>query len=134
MQMLDCVALLLILATAGLLLATPAFHQIAEAGRATPRLINRASVTLQMALVPLALALGIDLAIGLTYHRIAANGNFFALALVGDAHVTVQMITDNSPLALALGVIAAVAFALLLYGLPLAVRWSRNERAAGSPN
>ena len=65
MQMFDCVALLSILVTAGLLLATLAFHQIAEAGHAIVRFVNRASATLQAALVPLALALGIDVAIDL---------------------------------------------------------------------
>jgi Family of unknown function (DUF6328) len=40
---LDGVALLLILATAALLLAVPAYHQIAEEGRATARMLDRAS-------------------------------------------------------------------------------------------
>src|ERR1051325_10260863 len=52
-QALDCIALLLILATVVLLLATPAFHQIADAGHATDRFIRRASLTLQLALAPL---------------------------------------------------------------------------------
>ena len=259
LQMLDCVALLSILVTAGLLLATPAFHQIAEAGHATTRLVSRASGTLQAALLPLALALGIDVAIGLassvgglvaglaggafivgavliwhvlparaakrrnrtevameaedkrqslesrivqaltelrvilpgaqalfgfqvsavltdsfhslsatsaavhltsmglvvvaiilliapaTYHRIAACGNadeavlrytvtmmlpaegLIALGLVGDAYVTVRVITDSFPLAIMLGLTAAVGFFALLYALPLAARRKRRH-------
>jgi hypothetical protein len=42
-QTLDCVALLLILANVGPLLATPSFHQIAERGHATSRFVARAS-------------------------------------------------------------------------------------------
>jgi hypothetical protein len=259
LQMLDCVALLSILVTACLLLATPAFHQIAEAGHATTRLVSRASRTLQAALLPLALALGIDVAIGLassagglvaglagggfivgailiwhvlparaakqrvrredamvtedkqqslearivqaltelrvilpgaqalfgfqvsavltdrfltlsatsayvhlvsmglvvvaiilliapaTYHRIAASGNaeeavlrytvtmmlpaegLIALGLVGDAYVTVRMITDSFLLAIMLGLIAAFGFFSLLYVLPLAARRKRQR-------
>jgi len=259
LQMLDCVALLSILVTAGLLLATPAFHQIAEAGHATTRLVSRASGTLQAALLPLALALGIDVAIGLassagglvaglaggafivgavliwyvlparaakrrnrtevameaedkrqslesrivqaltelrvilpgaqalfgfqvsavltdsfhslsatsaavhltsmglvvvaiilliapaTYHRIAACGNadeavlrytvtmmlpaegLIALGLVGDAYVTVRVITDSFPLAIVLGLTAAVGFFALLYVLPLEARRKRRH-------
>src|ERR1700709_2821491 len=61
---LDGVALLLILATAALLLATPAYHQIAEGGHATGRMLERASGNLKAAFLPLSLALGIDVAIG----------------------------------------------------------------------
>src|SRR5262245_7405159 len=64
-QGLDCLALLLILTTAALLLSTPACHQLAEAGHASTHFIQRASATLQYALLPLALALGINVAIGL---------------------------------------------------------------------
>jgi uncharacterized protein DUF6328 len=259
LQMFDCLALLSILVTAGLLLATPAFHQIAEAGHATTRLVSRASAALQAALLPLALALGIDVAIGLassaggfvaglagcgfivgavliwyvlparaakrrnrtevameaedkrqslesrivqaltelrvilpaaqalfgfqvsavltdsfhslsatsaavhltsmglvvvaiilliapaTYHRIAACGNadeavlrytvtmmlpaegLIALGLVGDAYVTVRVITDSFPLAIMLGLTAAVGFFALLYALPLAARRKRRH-------
>jgi hypothetical protein len=63
LQWLDGVALLLILATAALLLATPAFHQIAERGHATGRILRRSSAALSRALLPLSLALGIDVAI-----------------------------------------------------------------------
>jgi MFS family permease len=259
LQMFDCLALLSILVTAGLLLATPAFHQIAEAGHATTRLVSRASAALQAALLPLALAFGIDVAIGLassaggfvaglagcgfivgavliwyvlpacaakrrnrtedameaedkrqsledrivqaltelrvilpgaqalfgfqvsavltdsfhtlsassaavhlasmglvvvaiilliapaTYHRIAASGNadeavlqytvtmmlpavgLIALGLVGDAYVTVRMITDSFLLAIMLGMIAALGFFALLYVLPLAARRKRQQ-------
>jgi MFS family permease len=257
--MFDCLALLSILVTAGLLLATPAFHQIAETGHATTRLVSRASAALQAALLPLALAFGIDVAIGLassaggfvaglagcgfivgavliwyvlpacaakrrnrtedameaedkrqsledrivqaltelrvilpgaqalfgfqvsavltdsfhtlsassaavhlasmglvvvaiilliapaTYHRIAASGNadeavlqytvtmmlpavgLIALGLVGDAYVTVRMITDSFLLAIMLGMIAALGFFALLYVLPLAARRKRQQ-------
>ncbi|HKD78025.1 MAG TPA: DUF6328 family protein, partial [Ktedonobacterales bacterium] len=64
LQILSCVALLSILLAACLLLATPCFHQIAEAGHATERLVRRASLMLQASLLPLTIALGIDVAIG----------------------------------------------------------------------
>jgi hypothetical protein len=62
---LDGVALLLILATAAFLLANPSYHQIAEEGHATRRMLERASNNLKYALVPLSIALGMDVAIGL---------------------------------------------------------------------
>src|ERR1700760_3615097 len=68
LQMLDCLALLCILATAGLLLATPCFHQIAEGGHATERLVRRASKGLEVALLPLTVALGSDVAIAFQPH------------------------------------------------------------------
>jgi len=67
-QALDCVALLLILITANLLLSTPAFHHIAEQGRATSRMLGRASGALQLALLPLSLALAIDMSLALVSH------------------------------------------------------------------
>ena len=250
-QALDCAALLLILATVGLLLATPSFHQIAERGHATSRFVARASGALQATLPLLALALGIDVAIGLVgyggtwsaglaggtfvllailvwhvvpmcaagagnertpmedsrqslearivqaltelrvilpgaqalfgfqlsavltdrfeqlsaaskvvhvaslgivaiaivlliapaaYHRIAAAGSagedvlrytvammlpaegLIALGLVGESYVAVSMILDSIVLAIALSLAAAIGFAMLLYGVPLAVR------------
>ena len=254
-QALDCAALLLTLATVGLLLATPSFHQIAEMGHATSRFISHASRALQAALPLLALVLGIDVAIGLvavagiwraglagggfvlvaivvwhvvpacaarsrerkdgpmedkeqtlearivqgltelrvvlpgaqalfgfqviavltdrfgelsaasqaihaasmgsvaiaivlliapaSYHRIAAGGNaeesvlrytvmmmlpaegLIALGLVGEAYVTVNMVSGNVTLAIVLSSLAAVGFAVLLYGVPLTVRWRR---------
>lgn len=256
LQMFGCVALLLILASTGLLLSTPAFHQIAEAGRATTRFVRRASVVLQVALVPLSAAIGINVAIALqpsaggwaaglaaaifavvavliwhvvptlaarhraraedamedkeqsletrigqlltelrvvlpgaqalfgfqvsavltntfgtlgplsrtvhlvsmgmvvlaivlliaptTYHRIAARGNadksvlrytvgmmlpaegLIAAALVGDSYVTVTMVTSSSILAGTIAVVATVAFATVLYGVPLAFRSARS--------
>jgi Family of unknown function (DUF6328) len=67
-QALDCVALLLILITVNLLLATPAFHQIAERAHATSRILGRASGALQIALLPLSVALAIDVSLGLVLH------------------------------------------------------------------
>ena len=74
--------------TAGLLLATPAFHQIAEAGHATTRLVSRASGTLQAALLPLALALGIDVAIGL-----ASSAGGLVAGLAGGAFIVGAVLT-----------------------------------------
>ncbi|MGA9012476.1 MAG: DUF6328 family protein [Acetobacteraceae bacterium] len=254
-QALDCAALLLTLATVGLLLATPSFHQIAEKGHATSRFISHATRALQAALPLLALVLGIDVAIGLvavagvwraglagggfvlvgivvwhvvptcaarcrerkdgpmedkeqtlearivqgltelrvvlpgaqalfgfqviavltdrfgelstasqaihaasmgsvaiaivlliapaSYHRIAAGGNaeesvlrytvmmmlpaegLVALGLVGEAYVTVSMVSGNVTLAIVLSSLAAIGFAVLLYGVPLTARWRR---------
>ena len=64
-QALDCIALLLILVSANLLLATPAYHQIAEQGHATSHMLGRASGALQLALLPLSLALSIDVSLAL---------------------------------------------------------------------
>ena len=64
LRRLDGVALLLILTTAAFLLATPAYHQIAAGGHATCRMLMRASANLKIALLPLSLALAIDVSIG----------------------------------------------------------------------
>jgi hypothetical protein len=79
-----------------------------------------------------------------SYHRIAAHGNaeegvlrcavammlpaegLIALGLVGDAYVTVRMISESHTLALWLGIFAALGFMALLYGYPLASRYSRS--------
>jgi hypothetical protein len=50
-----------------------------------------------------------------------------ALGLVGDAYVTVRMITDSFLLAIMLGMIAALGFFALLYVLPLAARRKRQQ-------
>ena len=52
--------MLLILWSTSLLLSTPTFHQIAERGHATGRMLTRGSTYLKSALVPLSVALGID--------------------------------------------------------------------------
>jgi hypothetical protein len=74
---LDGVALLLILMTAALLLAVPAYHQIAEQGHASARMLRRASGSLKGALLPLSLALGMDVAIAF---NTAAGSSASALA------------------------------------------------------
>lgn len=48
-----------------------------------------------------------------------------ALGLVGEAYVTVSMVSGNVTLAIVLSSLAAVGFAVLLYGVPLSVRWRR---------
>lgn len=58
-------ALLLILMASAFLLATPCLHQIAFAGHASRRMLDRASGNLKAALFPIAIALGVDVAIGL---------------------------------------------------------------------
>ncbi len=92
-------ALLLILTTAALLLATPSFHQIAEGGHATGRMLARASGNLKIALLPLALALGMNAAIGLASSTgprwasaagaafvMAALSAWYALPLLSSTH------------------------------------------------
>ncbi len=90
-QVLDCAALLLILTIAGLLLATPSFHQITEAGHATSRFVAQASATLKAALPLLALVLGINVAIGLATYAGAwcagLLGGMFVLAAILIWHV-----------------------------------------------
>ena len=80
-------ALLLILATVGLLLATPSFHQVAERGHATSQFVARASGALQRTLPLLAVALGIDVAIEIvgyagTWRAGLAGGTFALLAVL----------------------------------------------------
>ena len=72
------VALMLILASVALLLSTPSFHQLAEQGHATARMLDRASGFLKWALAPLAGALGIDIALAL-----GADTGPFGAALAG---------------------------------------------------
>jgi hypothetical protein len=67
-QALGCVALLFILVAAILLLTTPAYHQIAERSHATSHMLDRASRVLQIALLPLSLALAIDISLALVSH------------------------------------------------------------------
>ena len=74
------------------------------------------------------------------YHRIAAGGQaeegvlryavrmmlpaqgFLALGLVGDAYATVRLIFDDHAVALVVAMVALMAFACLLYAVPLAAR------------
>jgi hypothetical protein len=79
---LDGIALLLILTTAALLLATPSYHQIAEGGHATGRVLVRASGNLKGAFLPLSLALGMDVALG----SVSTAGSWVA-ALAGTVFV-----------------------------------------------
>jgi hypothetical protein len=79
---LDGFALLLILATAALLLAAPSYHQIAEDGHATGRMLVRTSFNLKCALLPLSIALGMDVAIGF----VSTTGQWCA-AVAGAAFV-----------------------------------------------
>jgi hypothetical protein len=82
LRRLSGIALLLILTTAAFLLATPAYHQIAAGGHATSRMLMRASNNLKIALLPLSLALGIDVAIGFL-----STVPSWAAALAGTAFV-----------------------------------------------
>ena len=47
------------------------------------------------------------------------------LGLVDEAYVTVRMVSGNIMLAIVLSSLAAIGFAVLLYGVPLTVRWRR---------
>jgi hypothetical protein len=51
-----------------------------------------------------------------------------ALGLVGDAYVTVRMISESHVLALSLAVAAAFGFMAILYAYPLASRRSGLRR------
>lgn len=70
-------ALLLILTAAAFLLATPCLHQIAFRGRASRRMLDRASGNLKTALLPIAIALGVDVAISLV-RELSAPGALIA--------------------------------------------------------
>ena len=85
------------------------------------------------------------------YHRIAAEGNpeegvlayavrmmipaegLIALGLVGDAYVTVRLISDSEAIAVGVTIVALVGFASLLYGVPLIARRARGA-AKAAPN
>jgi hypothetical protein len=60
---LDGLALLFILTAAAFLLSVPSYHQIADHGHATGRILRRASIQLKIAFLPLSLALGADVSI-----------------------------------------------------------------------
>jgi hypothetical protein len=53
-----------------------------------------------------------------------------ALGLVGNAYVTVRMTTESGVLATGLALVAALGFAGLLYGLPLAARRTRTSSSS----
>jgi hypothetical protein len=76
-------SLLLILIASAFLLSTPCFHQIAEAGHASGRMLAWASRNMKTALLGVAIALGLDVAIGLVRELGAAGalvvGAVFAL-------------------------------------------------------
>jgi hypothetical protein len=257
---LHCLALLLIIAAAALLLAIPAMHQIGESGHATRRIMTFAARYLEISLLPLSLALGMDVSIALAgalgpigalaaavlfaagalaawygvpfgsaarqkrreeivedkeqslearivqalteirvilpgaqalfgfqfaavlterftqlsplsrgvhlvslglvaisvvlliapaaYHRIAARGDaeeavlryavrmmlpaegLLALGIVGDAYVVVRKVVESHAIAVAFGIAAAIGFAVLLYGVPLASRRFRARTPA----
>src|ERR1700760_3215778 len=76
---LDGAALLLILATSALLLANPSYHQIAADGHATWRVLRRGSSNVKYALLPLSVALGLDVAIGF----VSTTGNLAAIVAGG---------------------------------------------------
>lgn len=77
-QWLDGAALMLILASSALLLSTPAFHQLAEGGHATRRMLGHASGYLKWALAPLSVALSIDVSLAL-----ASNASALGAGLAG---------------------------------------------------
>jgi hypothetical protein len=60
---------------------------------------------------------------------LSAEG-LIALGLVGESYVAVSMISDSIVLATALSLAAAIGFAVLLYGVPLAVRGCRSSGRA----
>jgi hypothetical protein len=113
---------------------TDSFHSLS----ATSAAVHLTSMSLVVVAIILLIAPA-------TYHRIAASGNadeavlrytvtmmlpaegLIALGLVGDAYVTVRVITDSFPLAIMLGLTAAVGFFALLYALPLAARRKRRH-------
>jgi uncharacterized membrane protein len=104
-QHLELLGLGLMLFAAGLLIAPGAFHQIVERGNDTPRLIEFTGRIAAFALLPFALAIGIE------------------LYLVGQAIV-------GASIALALGVLGT-AFALFFwYGLDWA--WRARDESRGS--
>ena len=59
---------------------------------------------------------------------------FLALGIVGDAYVVVRKVVESHAIAVAFGVVAAIAFAVLLYGVPLASRRFRARAPAHAGN
>jgi hypothetical protein len=97
---LNAVALILILAAAVLLLAVPALHQIAEKGHATGFVIDRGSLYLRAALLPLACTLGLDIAIGLGrtigVPGAVASGMTFVLLALGAWYAIPALAAEGS--------------------------------------
>jgi hypothetical protein len=84
-RVLQCVALLLIMTTVGLLIAPSMRHRIVEAGRASGDVLAAATLFAGLALLPLALGLGLDIFVLLeriygTAVGVVAGGGFFLLA------------------------------------------------------
>jgi hypothetical protein len=102
------VASLALVATAIVMLIAPAaYHRIAAAGRAEPGVLRY----IVRMIVP-------------------AEG-LLVLGLLGDAYVTVHMISGSRLLAISLSLLGLVGFAGVLYGVPLAAR-RRRVRAASA--
>jgi hypothetical protein len=94
-------ALLLILIASAFLLATPCLHQIAFAGHASRRMLDRASGNLKAALFPIAIALGVDVAIGLVRELSAPGalitGGAFALGASAGWYLVPAMAHGSRP-------------------------------------
>jgi hypothetical protein len=108
--------------------------------------VSKAAHLASMALVAVTIIMLIAPA---AYHRLAAKGNaerrvlsyttcmmlcavgLLALGLVGDAYVTVGMISGMPMLASGVAVVAFIGFAAMLYGIPLLERARRRRTHRG---
>jgi hypothetical protein len=109
--------------------------------------LSQASKTVHVASLILIVVAIIMLIAPAAYHRIAAGGEaneamlnytvrmmlpaeaLIALGLVGDAYVTVSMISKSPPLAIALSLTALAGSTIALYVLPLMARRNRNNHS-----
>jgi uncharacterized protein DUF6328 len=101
------ISLMLIVVAVVMLIAPAAYHRIATGGDANDAMLR---YTVRMML--------------------PAEG-LIALGLVGDAYVTVGMISRSPPLAIALSTVALSGFLTLLYVVPLMARWQRSLGGGG---
>src|SRR3954471_24604876 len=75
-RLMDCVALLLIMATVGLLIAPSMRHRIVEAGEASNDVLAAVTIFAGLAILPLALGLSLDLFVTLERIYGPASGLF----------------------------------------------------------
>ena len=87
----------------GLLLGMPAYHQIAERGHATGRMIGHASAMLKASLTPISIALGMDVAIpcGIVVNELVTNAlkHAFAPPRRETAKIEIELVAGDSPCA-----------------------------------
>ena len=96
-------SLLAVAAAIILLIAPAAYHRIAAKGKAEERVLRYSSRMILLAL------------------------GFLALGMAGDAYVTIHKISELPVLAVGIAIAVLLAFAIMLYAVPLHLRAQRDR-------